>query len=198
MTQSMKYCASCGGRIEYRIPDGDDRERAVCLECGTIHYVNPRVVVGCVAEWQGRVLMARRSIEPRAGFWTLPAGFLEMGETTENAGARETWEEACAEVRMGPLFACVDVTHIGQIHMFYRAEMVDGEHAPGPESVETQLMREDDIPWSQLAFPTVYYTLERYFADRRDGRFGMHTEGLAPGSWRRMNLDREPAQPVTD
>lgn len=192
MTNRYQFCPKCGAPIEYRTPAGDDRPRDVCSRHGDIFYHNPRVVVGCVPEWGERVLMCRRSIEPRRHFWTLPAGFLEMDETTAEAGVRETWEESRARVALGPLFSFINVAHIGQIHMFYRAEMTDGEHAPGPESTETVLMTEDEIPWRELAFPTIHRTLERYFADRRRGTFHLHAEDLGRGDWREMGLLHEP------
>lgn len=198
MTNRFQFCPKCGGRIDYRIPSGDDRPRDTCGRCDRVFYHNPIVVVGCVAEWQGRVLMCRRAIEPRREFWTLPAGFLELGESTAQAGARETREEALAKVEMGPLFTLMNIPDIGQIHMFYRARMVDGEHAPGIESLETTLMHEHEIPWRDLAFPTIHRTLEHYFANRRAGAFELHTENLGKPDWLRMQLNRKPASRVNN
>lgn len=193
MTNRFQYCPKCGGPIEYTVPSGDDRGRDTCPRCERIFYHNPLVVVGCIPEWNDRILMCRRAIEPRLGFWTLPAGFLELGETTTQAGARETVEEARAEVSIGPLFTFINVAHIGQIHMFYRARMADDGHAPGLESSETALMHESEIPWRELAFPTIHRTLERYFADRRTGTFQLHTDDLGKDDWRRMRLQRKPS-----
>ena len=192
----MKFCPSCGAAVEYKITPGDDRPRHVCSRDGEVFYFNPRVVVGCIAEHEGKILMCRRAIEPRSGFWTLPAGFLELGETAAQAGVRETREEAMAEVNIGDLFSFVNVSHIGQIHMFYRAELPQAVYEAGPESAEVVLMDEADIPWSQLAFPTVFLTLKHYFADRKAGRFTLHDEDLQKGSWKEMKLDMQPKEPV--
>lgn len=168
------YCPQCGKPVSQRIPAGDNRLRNVCDACGHIHYENPRMVLGAIAEWQGRILLCRRAIEPRAGFWTLPAGFMENGESTQAAAARETREEACAQVEQTRLFALIDVPQIDQTHIFYRGVLAGGKHAPGEESLETALFHEDEIPWSQLAFRTVRLALEHYFSDRRAGAFGQH------------------------
>lgn len=196
MKPGFKFCPDCGAPITHETPAGDDRNRDVCSRDGKIFYHNPLSVVGTVAEWEGRILMCRRAIEPRRHFWTLPAGFLELGETAADGAIRETREEARAEVDIGPLFSLINVIHIGQIHMFYRAALRDGRHAPGPESTETVLMDEADIPWTELAFPTVYLTLERYFADRWAGGFTLHDEDLARDEWRRMGLRETPTLPA--
>lgn len=198
MTNRFHYCPKCGVPIEYTTPPGDDRQRDTCPRCERIFYHNPLVVVGCIPEWDGRILMCRRAIEPRLGFWTLPAGFLELGETTAAAGARETREEALADVSIEALFSFLNVADIGQIHMFYRARMTEQGHAPGLESSETALMAEHDIPWRELAFPTIHRTLERYFADRRTGAFELHTEDLGKEDWRQMRLQREPSETATN
>lgn len=176
----MLYCSQCGTPVSVQTPPGDHLPRHVCPHCGTIHYQNPKLVVGCIAEWEGRILLCRRAIEPRHGLWTLPAGFMENSETTAQAAARETWEEACARVELGPLFSLVDVPHISQVHLFYRGELLGGVHAPGPESLETALYAEEDIPWQDLAFRSVTFSLRAYLADRKSGRFGMHTTSLPP------------------
>ncbi|MDR3322747.1 MAG: NUDIX hydrolase [Zoogloeaceae bacterium] len=172
----MCYCPHCGHPVRHCVPAGDNRPRAVCDACGAIHYENPKLVLGCVAEWQGRVLLCRRAIAPRLGRWTLPAGFMENGESTQAAALRETLEEACAQVRIEALFALVDIPAISQTHLFYRGTLTDGQHAPGVESLETALWREEEIPWAELAFPSVRFCLERYFADRRRGAFGTHVK----------------------
>lgn len=192
----MNYCPTCGAAVEHVIPPGDNRPRHVCSRDGEVFYFNPRVVVGTVTEYKGKILMCRRAIEPRSGFWTLPAGFLELGESAAQAGLRETREEALAEVEIGELFSFVNVSHIGQIHMFYRATLNQPEYAAGPESAEVMLMDEGEIPWKQLAFPTVYLTLKHYFADRAAGRFGLHDEDLQKGSWQQMGLDTHPLHPA--
>ena len=163
----MKFCSQCGTAVSQRIPEGDDRPRHVCDNCGAIHYLNPRVIVGCLPEHEGRILLCRRAIEPRSGLWTLPAGFMENGETTVQGAARETWEEARAEVFEQELYRVFDVPGINQVYMFYRARIVDGSFGVGPESSEVDLFREEDIPWDEIAFPVVYHTLREFFHDRR-------------------------------
>ena len=172
--RSIKHCRACGGEIQYRIPADDNRERAVCTVCATIHYENPINVVGTVPVWGEQVLLCKRNIEPRWGKWTLPAGFLELGETTAEGAARETDEEAGARIELGPLFSVLNVVRAGQVHLFYLATMRDTTLNPGPETIEARLFREDEIPWEEIAFRTVRATLEAYFADRRTGRFGLH------------------------
>jgi ADP-ribose pyrophosphatase YjhB (NUDIX family) len=170
----IKHCRVCGSLVEYRIPADDNRERAVCPACGEIHYENPINVVGTVPVWGDQVLLCRRNIEPRFGLWTLPAGFLELGETIEAGAARETDEEAGARIEMQGLFTVYNVVRAGQLHLFYRARLLDTEFNPGPESIEAQLFREDEIPWDRVAFRTVRETLRRYFEDARSGRFELH------------------------
>ena len=158
----MNYCSHCAHPVEFRVPDGDTLPRYVCPSCHTVHYQNPRVVVGCVPEHDGRLLLCKRAIEPRLGYWTVPAGFLENGETLEAGAARETWEEARARVEITTMLAVVNVTHVHQVHIMFRATMQTSEFAPGPESLEVELIRPEDIPWQLLAFPSVTYTLRRY------------------------------------
>ncbi|AYZ68142.1 NUDIX domain-containing protein [Burkholderia multivorans] len=171
----MKFCSVCGHEVIARIPPGDNRERFVCDQCGTIHYQNPRNVVGTVPVWGEQVLLCRRAIEPRYGFWTLPAGFMEMGETTAEAAARETLEEAGARVEVQNLFTLLNVPHVHQVHLFYLARLVDPAFEAGEESLEVKLFDEADIPWDEIAFPTVSQTLRFFFADRATGDYGVHT-----------------------
>ena len=168
----FKHCPSCGAAVEYRVPADDNRERAVCPSCSTIHYQNPLNVVGTLPVWEadGRVLLCRRAIEPRHGLWTLPAGFMELGETTADGALRETQEEAGAEVEMGPLYGVLNVVRVGQVHLFYRARLLSTVFDPGPESLEARLFAEDEIPWDEIAFRTTRETLLRYFEDRRASR----------------------------
>ncbi|MDR2364853.1 MAG: NUDIX hydrolase [Zoogloeaceae bacterium] len=168
------FCPQCGQPVRQRIPAGDNRQRGVCDACGYIHYENPRLVLGAVIEWQGEILLCRRAIEPRAGLWTLPAGFMENGESTDAAAARESWEEARARIDQAQLFTLIDIPEINQVHVFYRSFLRDGRHAPGEESLETALFSETRIPWPQIAFQSVRLTLEHYFKDRRAGVFGQH------------------------
>lgn len=177
--RKIKHCRSCGAPVEYRVPADDNRERATCTACATIHYENPLVVVGTLPVWREQVLLCRRNIEPRRGYWTLPAGFLEIGETTADGALRETIEEAGARVEMGPLFAVLNVVRVAQLHLFYRARLLDTSLAPGPETIEARLFDERDIPWDDIAFRTVRRTLECWFDDRRDGRYGLHCADIA-------------------
>ena len=160
----MKYCSSCGALVERTIPGGDNRERWVCPECGVVHYQNPLIVVGCVAERDGQILLCKRAIEPRHGYWTVPAGFMELGESIEEGAARETLEEACAEVEIGHMFAAIDVPYAGQLHLFFTAKLIS-DHAAGEESLETAMYYPDDIPWDEIAFKSGYIALRRYLDD---------------------------------
>ena len=178
----MNYCSQCGAPIEFRIPSGDSLPRHVCPVCTTIHYVNPKLVVGSVVEWQGDILLCRRAIEPRHGFWTLPAGFMENGESTTQAAVRETAEEACARIEIDDLFALVNLPYLNQVHLFYRGRLLDTDFAAGEESLEAALFSEADVPWEELAFRSVTLCLKAYFADRRAGRFVFHEDDLLPTS----------------
>jgi ADP-ribose pyrophosphatase YjhB (NUDIX family) len=171
-SMAIKFCSSCGsGRIELRVPDGDNLPRFVCGACGAIHYQNPKVVVGCLPEWEDRVLLCRRAIEPRHGLWTLPAGFLENGETVAAGAVRETLEEASARVELGELYTMISLPHISQIYIMFRARLVDLDFGPGPESLEVRLFREEEIPWEEMAFRTIGRTLRNYFLDCKLGSF---------------------------
>lgn len=174
----MRFCSNCGAPVARRVPSGDNRERFICDDCETIHYQNPRVVTGCLVTWQERVLLCKRAIDPRAGMWTLPAGFLENGETTQEGAARETWEEARARVRVHDLYTMFSLPHISQVYLFYRAELVDGTFAAGEETVDAALFAEDDIPWTELAFPVITKTLELYFRDRPQQTFPVRTHDI--------------------
>lgn len=168
------FCSQCGSPIRHRVPEGDNRERDVCDHCGAIHYQNPRMVVGTVPVWQRRILLCRRAIEPRYDTWTLPAGFMELGESTAQGAGRETLEESGARIRLGQLYTIIDVPQIEQVHLFYLAEVLGPELDPGPESLEARFFDEAEIPWDDLAFRTVATTLERYLRDRRCGSFPTH------------------------
>ncbi|WP_213877255.1 NUDIX hydrolase [Pseudomonas sp. dw_358] len=176
----MKFCSQCGHPVTQRIPEGDNRLRFVCTQCDVIHYQNPNIVAGCVPVWGDQVLLCRRAIEPRLGYWTLPAGFMENGETLAQAAARETDEEACARVSGLELYTLFDLPHISQVHVFFRAQLVDLDFAVGPESLEVQLFDERSIPWAELAFPTVGRTLECFFADRAHQHYPVRNEYLPP------------------
>ncbi|MEZ5727649.1 MAG: NUDIX hydrolase [Burkholderiaceae bacterium] len=174
----MKFCPVCAAELRHEIPPGDNRLRYCCPGCGAIHYQNPNMVLGTVPVWEDRVLLCKRAIEPRYGYWTLPAGFMENGETTSEGAARETLEEAGAEVRIGDPFSILDVPHVHQVHMFYRADMLGPELAPGPESLDAQLFTEAEIPWESIAFRTVEQTLRWFFEDRANGSYGMHVGAI--------------------
>jgi len=172
----INHCKQCGAAVTYRVPDdGDTKKRAVCPACHTIHYENPLNVVGTVAHWGEQVLLCKRNIEPRYGKWTLPAGFMELNETTAEGAARETDEEAGAQFEMQGLFTLLNVARVGQVHLFYRARLLSDQFNPGSETIEARLFTEADIPWDEIAFRTVKETLEHYFADRRRGDYGVHT-----------------------
>ncbi|MEH6551184.1 MAG: NUDIX hydrolase [Pseudomonadales bacterium] len=174
----MKYCSTCGEQVALQIPEGDDRERHVCTVCGFIHYSNPRIIVGSVPVFQHKVLLCKRAIEPRLGYWTLPAGFLENGESTLAGATRETLEEACAVISNGRIYTVFDLPQINQVYIFYLAELDNGEFGVGPESLECGLYQESDIPWKELAFPVIGKTLKHYFSDRSKGSFPVRTEVL--------------------
>jgi len=170
----MNYCSQCGAPVALRIPPGDHLPRHVCDACGAIHYQNPRLVVGCVPEYEGRILLCRRAIEPRLGFWTVPAGFMENGETLQQAAARESLEEALARVDVGSLLAVVHVLHARQVHVFFRAALRTAEYGPGAESLEVTLVATEQIPWGELAFPSTEFALRHYLEDRAAGREPHH------------------------
>ena len=176
----IQYCRQCGSSVEHRVPDdGDTRPRAVCPACQTIHYENPLNVVGTIPVLaDGRVLLCKRNIEPQLGKWTLPAGFMELGETTSQGAARETDEEAGAQFEIGALFSLMNVPRVGQVHMYYRATLLSDQFNPGVETMEARLFSEAEVPWDELAFRTVKETLEHFFADRQRGQFGVHLVDL--------------------
>ncbi len=172
----IKHCKNCGAAVVYRVPDdGDTRQRAVCPQCHTIHYENPLNVVGTVPHLGSRVLLCKRNIEPRRGKWTLPAGFMELHETTAQGAARETVEEAGAQFEMEGLFSVLNVARVGQVHLFYTARLLHDRFDPGHETMEARLFEEAEIPWDEIAFRTVKETLEHYFSDRRSGGLAIHS-----------------------
>jgi ADP-ribose pyrophosphatase YjhB (NUDIX family) len=174
----MKYCANCGAQVVRRVPPGDTLERWVCEHCGEIHYQNPKLVIGTVPEREGKVLLCRRAIEPRYGYWTLPAGFMENDETTAQAALRETLEEAGAAVELQEPFTLISVPRVNQVHLFYRARLRTMEFKPGEETLEVALVEEAGIPWQDIAFRTVAYTLKRWFEDRSRGNYQFHAADL--------------------
>lgn len=191
----MKFCSDCGQPVELRVPAGDHLPRHVCPACGTIHYRNPKVIVGCVPEWEDRILMCRRAIEPRLGLWTFPAGFLELGESSGQGAAREALEEAGTDVEIGALFVVINVPYVSQVYLIHRARMKSPAFGPTIESSEVRLMREDEIPWDQIAFPTIWHSLKFFYSDRAGGRGGVHVLDLAQRP-RRPEQAEVPGAPV--
>ena len=167
----MKFCSSCGAPVSPRVPQGDNRQRYVCDTCETIHYQNPRIVAGCLPVWQDRVLLCQRAIAPRKGYWTLPAGFLENGETIAEGAARETHEEARARVANLELYTVFSLPHISQVYMFYRADLLDLNYGCGEESLAVELFKEQDIPWQNMAFPVITRSLQTYFEHRNEDHY---------------------------
>ncbi len=176
----MKFCSQCGQPVRWQTPVGDHRPRFVCPACHFVHYQNPRIVAGCLALRDEQILLCRRAIEPRRGLWTLPGGFMENGETMKQAAARETLEEAGAKVEELELYTLFDLPHIHQVHVFFRARMIDESIAVGEESLEVRLFHESEIPWARLAFPTVGHTLEYFVKDRLCQRYPVRNELLPP------------------
>jgi len=176
----MKFCSLCGAPVELRQLPNDNHARYVCTVCGEIHYQNPKLIVGAIPEWQGKILLCRRAIEPRHGLWTLPAGFMENGETTVEAAMRETLEEANAQVDIGELYSMYNLPYINQVHLLFRARLLNLDFSPGVESLEVQLFSEQEIPWDTLAFRAVQFTLQHYFDDRKNGSFRFHIGDLQP------------------
>ena len=174
----MNFCSACGGTIILRKPPGDNRERFVCQSCDAIHYVNPKIVTGCLPLRGSAVLLCQRAIHPRKGLWTLPAGFLELGETTLAGALRETWEEARANVEPMGLYTVFNLPHISQVYFFFRAALTDGGFGPGEETTDVALFDEVDVPWRELAFPVVTSTLRHYFADRVRGDYPVRMEDI--------------------
>ncbi len=171
--------------FEPQVPAGDNRERHVCRDCGWINYVNPKVVVGAVVTWQDRLLICKRAIEPRLGYWTMPAGYLEEHETTEAGARREAWEEACADIEIDALLAVYNIPRISQVQLIYRAELKSPEFAPGEESSDVKLIGWDEIPWDDLAFPSVHWALTQYGEVRGRADFAPFTNPPGDlGNWR--------------
>lgn len=170
----MKYCSNCSATVELLIPEGDSLPRYVCTTCNIIHYQNPKMVVGCIPEWEDKILLCRRAIEPRLGWWTLPAGFMENNETLEQAAARETLEEANARVEIGNLYAIYSLPHISQVYLLFRARLLDLDFKPGIESLEVKLLSENEIPWEEMAFRVIHEPLMQYFKERKLGKLGFH------------------------
>ena len=181
----MKFCSNCGAAVQLRVPPGDTLPRHVCNVCNAIHYQNPRMVVGCIPEWEDRILLCRRAFEPRHGLWTVPAGYMENGETTFQGALRETLEEANARVEIGPLYALYNIPHINQVYIMFRGRLLDLDVSPGAETLEVRLFAESEIPWDGIAFASVRNTLTHYYQDRRNGEFQFHLGTIEPATSRR-------------
>jgi ADP-ribose pyrophosphatase YjhB (NUDIX family) len=188
----MKFCSQCGQPVERKIPSGDNRERYICTACATVHYQNPRVVAGCIVEWDNRILLCRRAIEPRYGLWTLPGGFMENDETATEAAMRETFEETNARVELLGLHTLLSVPHANQVYMMFRARLIEPSFGPSHESLEVRLCEETDIPWDRLAFPTVLHTLRFYYADRKDGQYSLHVGDIVRSGGQAYFHERRP------
>jgi ADP-ribose pyrophosphatase YjhB (NUDIX family) len=165
----LQFCGYCGARTRVAVPAGDHLPRRICDACAVVHYENPRIVVGCVPVHDDQILICRRAIEPRRGYWTIPAGFMENGETLEAGAARECQEEALAEVQIGSLLALVNIPEAHQVHVFFRAQLPQAVFGAGPESLEAVLVRAEEIPWAEIAFPSTRFALERFLQDKAAG-----------------------------
>ena len=174
----LNFCTECAGALHTVVPEGDHLPRRVCTQCGAIQYQNPKVIVGCIPQWQDKILLCKRNIEPRLGLWTFPAGFMEKNETSGQGAARETFEESGATVEIDDLFCVINVPYVSQVYLMHRAHMTTAHHEPTPESSETMLVTEDEIPWDKIAFPTIYQGLKFFFEDKAAGKKGFHTLDL--------------------
>lgn len=170
----MNFCSNCGAPVEFRIPCGDSLPRHVCPICNTIHYQNPKIVVGCIPDMGGKILLCRRAIEPGYGLWTLPAGFMENSESADAGAARETLEEACARVEIGPLYAFYNLPALSQVYLLFRGRLMDSNFCAGDETLEVELFSEHEVPWNDIAFTVVKETLRHYFEDSKRGSFRFH------------------------
>lgn len=171
----MNFCSQCGSPVELRIPDGDTLPRFICTTCHTVHYQNPKIIVGCIPEWNDQILLCRRAIEPKIGLWTIPAGFMENQETLAEAAIRETNEEANANVEISSLYAVYSLPHISQVYILFRAKLIDINFFPGIESLETKLFNVHEIPWNDIAFKVIHDSLKRFIDERRQNKIQFHT-----------------------
>jgi ADP-ribose pyrophosphatase YjhB (NUDIX family) len=174
----MNFCSHCGTQVRIEVPAGDNRPRHVCPDCHTVHYQNPKMVVGCIPEWEDKILLCRRAIEPKYGLWTLPAGFMENGETAGEGAARETLEEAGARVEILNLYSMISLPDINQVYLVFRAKLLHLDFTPGEESLEAGLFTESEIPWDKLAFRTIHHTLKQYYADRTESIYPLHVSAI--------------------
>lgn len=176
----MNFCSHCGSdRLQFQVPAGDNRPRRVCQQCNTIHYSNPKIVAGCLPVWEDQVLLCRRAIAPRLGYWNVPGGYLENGESVEEGASREVWEEALAKVVDLEIHTIYSIPHINQVYMHFLGRLEKLEFGIGEESSEVQLFREDEIPWDEIAFTSSVFTLKTYFADQQKGQRQVHLGSLS-------------------
>ena len=190
MVGVMKYCSECSAPVALSIPEGDTLPRYVCAICGTIHYQNPKIITGCIATWNEKILLCRRAIEPRRGLWTMPAGFMENNETAQYGAARETMEEAQAQICDLKLFGVFNIPHISQVYLMFSGHVLDGYCAPGSESLETKWFDETEIPWQQLAFPVVYESLQLYFKDKSNHQETVHFGDIIRDKDNKVTINR--------
>lgn len=174
----MKFCSECGNHVKQAVPEGDNRLRHICTHCDIIHYQNPKIVAGTLPIFEGKILLCKRAIEPRLGYWTLPAGFMENQETTTEAALRETLEEAEATVELEGLYTIMNVPQIDQVHIFFRARLINEHFGAGEETLEAKLFSPEDIPWDEISFPTVFQTLKHYINDHPLDHFPVHVKDI--------------------
>ena len=177
-SSKQKYCSYCASSISIKIPTDDNRERAVCNKCGAIFYDNPKLVSGCLLTWEDKILLCKRATEPRLGYWTLPAGFLENNETVEEGALRETMEEAGAKSHNTKLFMMCNLPNISQIYMIYQGDLADGKFSAGIESEEVKLFSQEQIPWDNIAFSVILRTIKLYYQDLKNGNMNIHFETI--------------------
>lgn len=170
----MNYCSNCGSHVRLKVPPGDELPRYICESCGMVHYDNPKMVVGCIPEYKDGILLCRRSIEPRLGYWTIPAGYLENSENVTDAAIRETYEETGSRVSILELYSVITLLNVHQVYLIFRARLLDKDFGPTEESSEVRLFRVDEIPWKEIAFSSVYKTLKFYVKEKADSNFTMH------------------------
>lgn len=188
----MNFCSSCGAKVELSVPVDDNRQRSVCTSCEEIHYENPKIICGSLPIWQDKILLCKRAIEPRSGYWTLPAGFMELNETSVEAAVRETWEEATAKITPKQLYCVFNLPHVNQVYLMYLADMQSIQYSPGIESESVELFDADSIPWDELAFSTIRMTLKFYLNDRTTNNFPVHTGAIIKKDESRFDFAPEP------
>ncbi len=176
--RQQKFCSQCSTPNIRKLLEGDNRERDLCETCGAVHYQNPRLVVGTLPIWGDKILLCLRAIEPRANTWTLPAGFMELGEAMDEGAARETQEEAGVRIELGQLYTVINIPHVDQVHVYFLAKALGPELDPGPETLEARWYGLDEIPWDNLAFKSVSTTLKHYLRERETGHFETHHYSL--------------------